>query len=222
MAKAGEQAISDDAVKAKTGKNWAAWLTLLDRWGAKNKDHRTIAAFLKDKRGLTPWWSQAVTVRYEQERGMRVVGERASGKYELSVQRTIATTVPKAFAAFTEPALVSIWFTTKAKADLRVGGTYQNADGDNGTYILIQPPKRLKFTWDNAKHCPGTRVEVTFSSAGRNRTVVRLQHSKLQSEKDREDMKGGWSWAMDSLKSYLETGHPILHEDWLKRKNKKL
>lgn len=28
-------------------------------------------------------------------------------------------------------------------------------------------------------------------------------------------MKDGWSWAMDSLRAWLETGAPIRHEDWL-------
>jgi uncharacterized protein YndB with AHSA1/START domain len=220
MAKAGEQAISNDAVKAKTGKTWNQWFRILDRWGAIEKDHKSIARHLHSRHGLSGWWSQAVTVRYEQDRGLRDIGQRASGKFELSVQRTIATAMHKAFAAFTDPAIMSVWFTTKAKGDVRVGGTYTNSDGDRGTYLLIDAPKRLKFTWDNAKHCPGTVVDITFTSAGRNKTVVRLQHFKLKSMKDRENMKGGWSWAMDSLKSYLETGDPIRHEDWLKQRRK--
>ncbi|MEW6406813.1 MAG: hypothetical protein AB1649_33955, partial [Chloroflexota bacterium] len=31
-------------------------------------------------------------------------------------------------------------------------------------------------------------------------------HSQPASEGDYNDMDGGWSWVLDSLKSYLETG----------------
>ncbi len=212
---AGEKSISNEAVAAKTGREWDVWFGILDRWGARNKDHATIARYLKTKYKLAPWWSQTVTVRYELERGKRVLGERADGKFEVSVQRTIASSATKAYDAFSDPKVLSKWFTTKAHADLKVGGQYSNADGDQGTFVNIEPRRRLKFTWDNTDHCPGTLVEVTFTPNGGRKVVVRVQHTKLSSRKDREDMKEGWSWLMDSLKSYLETGRPIRHEGWL-------
>ena len=43
------------------------------------------------------------------------------------------------------------------------------------------------------------------------------RYATLKTKKDRENTKEGWSWAMDSLKSYLETGEPVRHEDWLKK-----
>ena len=220
MAATGEKAISDAAVKERTGRSWNEWLGILDRWGAARRDHTTIARHLRVKYKLSPWWSQTVTVRYELERGRRTLGERANGKFELSVQRTIKTSTKKAYEAFSDPKLVGTWFTTRARADLKVGGKYQNADGDQGTFLIIEPRKRLKFTWDNADHCPGTVVEVTFTPNGNGKVAVRLQHMKLRSQRDRDDMKGGWSWAMDSLKSFLETGDPIPHEQWLKAQKK--
>jgi len=216
---AGEKTISDEAVKAKTGRVWREWYGILDRWGAKTKDHATIARYLKVKYKLSPWWSQTVTVRYELERGLRTLGERSDGRFELSVQRTIQTSATKAYEAFSDPKLVSKWFTTKHHAVLKVGGAYHNADGDQGTFLVLEPRRRLKFTWDNKDHCPGTVVDVTFTPSGTRKVAVRLQHMKLKSRSDREDMKGGWSWAMDSLKSFLETGKPIPHEVWLANKN---
>jgi len=48
-----------------------------------------------------------------------------------------------------------------------------------------------------------------------SRSIVRLTHHDLASESHYEDMNSGWSWAMDSFKAYLETGHPISHQTWL-------
>lgn len=219
QAKRGEQAISDDAVRAKTGRTWKQWLTTLDKWGAKTKSHAEIARHLHETHTLSGWWAQTVTVRYEQERGLRKVGQRrTTGAYEVSVQRLIRTSQKDAYNAFIVPALLNKWFTKRARVNAIVGGAYSNADGDRGTFTFLAPHRRIRFTWDNPKHCPESAVEVTFTKSGAGKTGVRVTHLKLKSQKEREEMRGGWSWALDSLKSFLETGKPIRHEDWLKSK----
>jgi hypothetical protein len=63
--------ISDESVKSKTGKGWAEWLVILDAWGTRDKGHTTTAKHLREAHGVDPWWAQAVTIRYEWERGLR-------------------------------------------------------------------------------------------------------------------------------------------------------
>jgi hypothetical protein len=63
--------ISDDSVRRRTGKGWADWLEILDEWDATDTDHTGRARHLRDAHGVDPWWAQAVTVRYEYERGLR-------------------------------------------------------------------------------------------------------------------------------------------------------
>jgi uncharacterized protein YndB with AHSA1/START domain len=206
---------------AKTGKSWKKWFTILDQSGATQKPHKDIARYIHDEFGISGWWSQMVTVRYEQERGLREVGQRrATGAYEIGVTRKIAAAPRDAYDAFTSAKLLNKWFTTKARAKAEVGGTFSNADGDKGVFTFLAPPRRVRFTWENEKHCPGTVVVVTFTKAGANAVSVNVTHSKLKSQKDRENMRGGWSWALDSLKSFLETGKPIRHEDWLESRRK--
>ena len=65
------QKISDDAVQAKTDKVWQDWFGILDKFGLKAKGHTQAAKYLRDKHGLSDWWAQAVTIRYEWERGRR-------------------------------------------------------------------------------------------------------------------------------------------------------
>jgi uncharacterized protein YndB with AHSA1/START domain len=214
-----EQRISDEAVRTKTGRSWKEWTSLLDGWGAAGKGHKTTARFLSEEHGLPGWWAQTVTVRYEQEKGLRVVGQKKGG-FELSVQRTIAAPVARAWEAFTSPDVLSTWFTTKADVDLAVGGSYSNADGDRGQFKRIDPKKLLRFTWDNPGHCPGTMVEVTFDTKAAEKSVVRLTHSRLADQKAREEMKEGWIWAMDNGKRYLETGEVMPFEAWRARREK--
>ncbi len=69
--KAGFRIISDESVREKTGKSWREWLVILDEWGTKEKGHTLTAKYLQEHHKLSPWWAQAVTIRYELERGLR-------------------------------------------------------------------------------------------------------------------------------------------------------
>lgn len=46
-------------------------VTLLDKAGAKKMSHQEIANHLHTKHDVAPWWTQMVTVTYEQARGLR-------------------------------------------------------------------------------------------------------------------------------------------------------
>ncbi len=211
--KEGVATITDDAVRAKTGRTWGEWLAVLDAFGGKEKGHKLMAKFLKEEQGLTAWWSQMVTVQYERERGMREVNERPKG-FAVSVSRTVDCPLERVWAAWAEADAMNRWFTTGAKLDFREGGRFENADKDAGTYLRIVPMKRIKFTWEQPQHQPGSQVEVTFSTGNNGKSQVVLTHEKLSSKDEVEDLREGWSWAMDSLKSFLETGEPIAWKVW--------
>ena len=65
------QKISDDAVRAKTNRVRQDWFSILDKFGLKEKGHTQAAKYLRERHGLSDWWAQAVTIRYEWERGLR-------------------------------------------------------------------------------------------------------------------------------------------------------
>lgn len=69
--KVGFRRISEDTVKTKTGKVWGEWFTILDTWSVKEKGHTQSTKHLREHYGLSPWWAQAVTIRYEWEMGLR-------------------------------------------------------------------------------------------------------------------------------------------------------
>jgi hypothetical protein len=62
--------MSDVAVKKATGRDWAAWVKVLDAAGATSKPHREIVKIVN----AGSWWSQMVTVGYERIRGLRDKG----------------------------------------------------------------------------------------------------------------------------------------------------
>lgn len=80
---------SDAAVAAATGRPWAEWFELLDAAGAEAWAHPQIARWLQDEQGVPAWWSQSVTVGFEQARGRRLPGQRADGSFEVSASKTL-------------------------------------------------------------------------------------------------------------------------------------
>jgi uncharacterized protein YndB with AHSA1/START domain len=206
--------ISDEAVRRATGHAWTHWFAILDEF-REAEDHTARARHLRDAHGLAPWWSQTVALQFERARGHRVLHQRSDGVLEINVERTVPVGVADAFDAWTDAKRIGTWFSTNVSQDVRVGGTYRNGDGDRGTFLAVDRPRRLRFTWDNPEHAPGSIAEVTFRAKGPKSTAVRVTHAKLPSAKAVEGLRRGWTWALTSLRSYLETGKPIPYEKWL-------
>lgn len=174
--------ISDDAVRAKTGKTWAQWLKLLDAAGAKKMTHREIVAHVSGEYAVGPWWRQMVAVGYEQARGMREVHQTRQG-YSISVSRTMAASANSLFEAWQDEKTRGRWLADKP--------------------IVIRkaaPGKSMRITWTDGE----TSVEVNFYPKGEAKTQVAVQHSKLKDVKAAARMKTYWASALDRLKEMLE------------------
>jgi hypothetical protein len=64
---------SDEKILEKTGKSWKQWLRILDNLDIATNGHRFASMTLYHEHSLSPWWCQAVTIRYEWEKGLRIV-----------------------------------------------------------------------------------------------------------------------------------------------------
>jgi uncharacterized protein YndB with AHSA1/START domain len=121
----------------------------------------------------------------------------------LEIQRSINAEPVRVWEALVAPNDLNRWLTSEMINDIRVGGTYRDGNGDVGTYLIVEQPRHLRFTWDNANHCPGTVVDFLVEKKDGSTSLV-LSHFGLSSESDREHMREGWDHALDLLKSYLE------------------
>lgn len=80
----------------------------------------------------------------------------------------------------------------------RAGGRwYERADDGSecswGKVLVWEPPARVVFSWDigaDWKHDPelGTEVELTFTAEGPERTLVVLEHRKLERYADKAEL----------------------------------
>ena len=173
--------MSDDAVKAKTGKDWKSWFALLDKDGAQEMPHKEIAQILSTKHKVGPWWSQMVTVTYEQARGLRDKHEKADG-FQISVSRTIGVPLKKLYGAFADAKQRARWLR-------EYGLTVRKATAN----------KIMRVTWKDGK----TSLEIYFYAKDDNKSQVVVQHSKLPDAKSASMMKGYWSAALDRLREEI-------------------
>ena len=172
--------ISDEAVEARTGKNWNRWFKHLDDAGGKKMTHQEIVKHLSDKHDVRAWWRQMVAVTYEQARGLRDKHQKPGG-YEISVSRTIDAPVSKAFRAWTDEKTRKRWLTAAF--------TIRKATAN----------KTLRISWEDGK----TSLAVAFAEKGAGKTQVVAQHAKLPDAKAAAKMKKLWSEALDRLKDLI-------------------
>ena len=175
--------MSDDAVKAKTGRTWAQWVTALDDAGAWTWTHRDIAKHVNATYDeVSAWWAQTVTVGYERIRGLREVGQRRGGSFDANKSRTYAVDVSTLYRMFSDARRRKRWL------------------GDG--LVKIRTSKvdtSMRLDWEG-----GTRVSLTFLEKGPGKSSVQVQHSLLKSKSDVDATKQAWHARLDALRDALK------------------
>jgi uncharacterized protein YndB with AHSA1/START domain len=135
------------------------------------------------------------------------------------ISRTYPASVERVFKAWTDANQLGQWFaptddyTTKATVDLQVGHEYRIAithKGGNvhiilGTYRLIDPPRKLVYTWRwEGGPMADTLVTVDFAPEG-EATKVTITHEQFVNTEDRDKHNEGWNGCLNRLQRTLTT-----------------
>jgi uncharacterized protein YndB with AHSA1/START domain len=172
-----------ETVKRATGKTPGQWYAALDRWGARGRPFREIAAWLVEEHGVSKWWAQKLIVEYEQDRGIRMPGARPDGTIEVSTSKTLAAPVDQVYAAFTDSRKRKRWLSS---------GSMSLEDSARD--------KAARFTWQDHE----TRVKVTFDAKGPAKSTVVVAHQKLKDSMRAQEMKQAWKERLEALQKYLK------------------
>jgi hypothetical protein len=175
--------MSDEAVAAKTGKNWKQWFAIIDKAGGQKMTHQEIVKLLNSKHNVGPWWGQMVTATYEQQTGLRQNHQKPDG-FEISVSRTLNAPLSFLYSSFENERNRRDWLSEEG---LVVRKATKN--------------KSMRVTWKDGK----TSLSVSFLTKGTNKSQVVVQHNKLSSAAAAARMKTYWNKALDRLRGKLET-----------------
>jgi len=175
--------VSEAKLVDATGRGWEEWLSILDRWGARDKKHGETAAFLMDEHSVPGWYAQAITVGYERARGMRLKHQQPDG-FTVYVSKTVAVPNVDLFEAFVDSRKRKKWLTD-GKMSLRTS----------------QPGHTARFDW----HDGSTRVTASFEAKGAAKSTVSVAHERLPDADEAESAKAAWRERLAALKSRLES-----------------
>ena len=122
----------------------------------------------------------------------------------------IAATPTDVFPYFTDPEKLVAWKAASAELDARPGGRFRmdvtgRGDVAQGEYLDIEPPHRIRFTWQWERDGPGTPletpapsvVEVTLTPDG-DGTLLRLVHRGIPGP-NRDASAAGWTHYLERL-----------------------
>lgn len=168
--------MSDEAVRAKTGRSWAEWVEVLDAEGAAAWPHREIAELVHSSYGLPDWWSQTVTVGYERIKGLREIGQRRSGDWEATKSKTVPVPIAELYRAFSNARTRARWLPEPV------------------TVRSARAEKAMRLLWED-----GTPVEVGFYAKSPGKSQVAIQHRKLRSRERVDAMKRLWGERLEAL-----------------------
>jgi uncharacterized protein YndB with AHSA1/START domain len=162
-------------------------------------------------RWLTSW-------RNHNQKEKQIMGETVEVRPVLQLNRVIAASRERVFAAWTTPEEIKVWFGPEtcqvldAEVDLRVGGEYcfhlsTQQFGEirvRGQYREVTAPAKLVYTWhwDSELESESSLVSVEFAVVGSS-TEIRLKHEQLPNAQSRDDHSHGWSGTLDKLEKYL-------------------
>jgi uncharacterized protein YndB with AHSA1/START domain len=137
----------------------------------------------------------------------------------LRIERTFDAPVERVFDAWTSEEVLRRWLhgmrggeTPTAEVDLRVGGRIRivmrdpsegTEAGASGEYTVVEPPRRLVFTWVWDHHPDSPQlIELEFTEAN-GQTVVQMTNSAIPTDGLLEDQKRGWHVCYDNLERLL-------------------
>jgi len=140
----------------------------------------------------------------------------------LTLQRHYPVAPEKVWRAWTDPEAIKRWWgpggpdnrVSVAELDVRIGGRFRIVFGGRegtdhevtGVYVIVQPNRKLGFTWTWPRTTPERESVVTieFKRAG-NGTELLFRHEQLHDESVRDGHKRGWTESLAKLEEYL--GH---------------
>ncbi len=174
--------MSDEAVKAKTGRGWMGWFIILNRANANAMPHQEVASLLHTKYDVPGWWAQMITVEYERARGGRKKHETPNG-FSVSMSKTVNVPLAELYAATVNDKMRARWFPT-------------------GAFAVSSRTKDKYFRGPWGKN--GARLEIGFYAKGEGKSQITVQVNKMTKEADVERERAAWKKAMEKLQTVLK------------------
>jgi hypothetical protein len=174
---------SDERLVAATGRDWHAWIAILDEWGGRQRTHPQIVAYLSAEHGVPPWWRQAVTNGFERATGIRAKHQQPDG-FTVYASKTVNVPLETLFEAFVDAGVRRRWLSEGSM-----------------TRRSSTPNKVARFDWHDGR----SRILVTFEHKGATKSSAAVSHERLADAAEAEAAKAYWRRQLSALQAHLES-----------------
>lgn len=165
-------------IRAATGRSWAQWFRLLDRFDVATAGHTATVRHLAEAHECPRWWRQRIAQAHAQLRGL---SEPVRRDLAANTSRTLSVAVEDLYRAW------------------RGRGPSKWLLGARLKIVRANENRSLRLDWEG-----NTSVEIYFWSKGERRSQVNVMHRQLASAAEVAQMKQFWTRALDQLQALLE------------------
>lgn len=131
----------------------------------------------------------------------------------VNLEKTINAPIEKVFDAWLDPAMLTRFILPdpampqpEVENDPREGGGFtivmhvgEDKLPHTGSYLIVDRPRCLKFSWESAYSPDDSSVTLDFTAIDASTTKVELTHVKFLHEEARSDHEGGWGNILNKL-----------------------
>jgi hypothetical protein len=165
-------------VREATGRSWAQWFRVLDRFDVEAAGHTATVRYLAETHECPRWWRQRIAQAHAQVRGLLEPTRRS---FSANTSRTLSVAVEDLYRAW------------------RGRGPHKWLLGARIKVQRANENRSLRLDWPDQ-----TSVEVYFWAKGDRRSQVNVMHRQLASAGAVVEMKKFWTRALDQLQLALE------------------
>ena len=172
--------LSRDAIASGSGRTWDEWVAYFESMDADALSHQELVT-AASKAGAPPWWRQMIAVRYEQHIGRRAPGQDCDGNFSVSVSKTYAASLDDALRDWT--------VAMASRADL------------SGIEVTRGPDvsETEKWRYWRVGLADGSRVVVNISARSSDKSVISVQHEKLESDDEVDHWRSYWKSVLQEV-----------------------
>jgi hypothetical protein len=188
--------VTDESARKATGHGLDHWFAVLDAFGAAGKGHTAAAAHLFTDHGVPGWYAQGITVAFERSRGLREMNQSCTGKFQVSVSKTVSATVPEVIDALKSAERRAAWLSGADPGLAQALDAAFTGDKPREVKTKGEDYAWLRFPWD------GRTVEIRITGKPKGASVV-ADNQDLPDAGLVEPRRAQWKVALAGLKGYL-------------------
>jgi uncharacterized protein YndB with AHSA1/START domain len=199
--------VSAESVRRHTGKDWAQWIGLLDKAGARSWTYQELVAFLKAKHRLTPWWQMGVATGFEIAIGRRAEGQDAKGNYMVTATKSLAFSVQQVWSFVVSPEGQAVWLRPLSEIELKPKAQFETRDGFFGEVRTVARNHRARLFWQDPLWDRHTVVEILLVPKPGKKSILVFNHTGIKELRTKGLLSARWREAADQIKESL-SGRP--------------